>query len=444
MKQKYRQLFFYTFLLGFLISAPLVLLYTAGYRYHPTLGKIVKTGVVSVTSIPKNATISIDNERQNLKTPATIDNVYATDHLIRVEKEDYLPWEKTVSVASNQTTFVEDIVLFLDARSKLLTIIDITELFISPSHLRTVYTIKEGSYREIWSLEKDENEPILLARIPASFDDTASLAWSSKERYLLLHTESEDTNSYAVLSTTKDDTITLESEDILTAWWDIQNESILYYQTEEKLVSFDITNESKTVLDFSAQAVTSADQGYFIISKNSEKTTLAHYTQSDLTTLTYLPLGEYVFLTAPSDVLFLHEQSHNRILLIDPNNASNPILLNTPATSWQWWGHYDLLYSDGYSLSRYNTGTKTTDTFLRLSEKITDSAWHPFGTYVFYVQSGAISVIELDDRDNVNTYKLSDEQNIAGIWMDEEATSLHYFGQIDEGHYGHHERLLDN
>jgi hypothetical protein len=443
MPQKYRQLLFYTFMLGFLISAPLILLYTAGYRYHPSLGKIVKTGVVSVTTIPKNATVIIDGEKQNQKTPATIDNVHATEHSIRAEKEGYFPWEKTLPVASNQTTFAEDIVLFADIETKLLQTIDISELFVSPSHLQAIYTIQEGAYRELWHLEQDEKNATLLARVPASPTDSATLTWSSQEHYALLTTTLDAVPHFLVISTTKSETIEITEKQVQDAWWDQSEEPTLYLRTEDTLLAFDLESESTDEITFSAQTLTSTNDGYYYISENTEKTTLAHYTESDLTPITYLPLGDYRFMHAPSDKLLLHERNHNRLILIDPNTASEPILINTEATSWQWWGHYDLLYSDGYSLNRFNTGSYTTDTFLRLSEKITDSAWHPFGTYVFYVQTNALHVMELDDRDVVNTYLLADEIDLAGFWMDEKATSLQFFGKTDDLLYGHHERLLE-
>jgi hypothetical protein len=443
MPKKFRLIFFYTFLLGFLISAPLVLLYTAGYRYHPGLGKIVKTGVVSVTSVPKNSTVFIDGDVQNQKTPATIDNVHATEHLIRTEKEGYLAWEKTLPVASNQTTFAEDIVLFLDQPSELLSTIDISELFISPSHLRSVYTLKEGAYRELWILEQSEETPTLLARVSAESSDNATISWSKEEHYLLLNTKEGTSNTYSIISTTKGEMFTLPNLSITNAWWDRRTETLLYYQAEDVTYTFDLTKELSETVSFKAEAITSADEGYYFINSTPERTSLSHYTINDLKVITHLPFGDYVFASAPSGMLLLHERSHDRLVLIDKNN-SEPIILNTEASMWQWWGHYDLLFSDGHSLNQFNTGTKTTDTFLRLSETITDCAWHPFGTYIFYVQSDGIYAMELDDRDKTNTYHLADGQDVMGLWMDEEGISLQYFGQMNESSYGHHERLLDN
>ncbi len=109
----WRQILFFFFAAGFLISAPAVVLFTAGYRYHFASGKIVQTGIMNIHSIPKGANVLIDGKLQKERTPAVISNVIPGFHEVRVEKEGYSSWKKTLEVSSKQSTFVEQAVLFL-------------------------------------------------------------------------------------------------------------------------------------------------------------------------------------------------------------------------------------------------------------------------------------------------------------------------------------------
>jgi len=106
--------FLYLFFLAlFFLSAPLIVLYTAGYRFHFDTHQFVKTGVLSVSSIPKHAKLFLDQKPQG-DTPVFLNNVFPGTHRLSLQKEGYLPWEKTLLVKGNETTTAEDIVLFTD------------------------------------------------------------------------------------------------------------------------------------------------------------------------------------------------------------------------------------------------------------------------------------------------------------------------------------------
>lgn len=117
----WRHILFFCFVAAFLVSAPVVVLYTAGYRYYFDSGKIVQTGVLNVNSLPKDAHIYIDDRLFDERTPAVINNIVPGSHMLRVEKDGYSSWKKTLDVYSKQSTFATDIVLFLDQPPEKLT-----------------------------------------------------------------------------------------------------------------------------------------------------------------------------------------------------------------------------------------------------------------------------------------------------------------------------------
>lgn len=114
MKRYWQAILFFTFTLAFLVSAPLVVLYTAGYRYQLTGNRIVKTGVLSVSTVPRGATLSIDDVPETTHTPVVVDNLLPGKHAISLEKEGYARWEKVLDIYSQSTTFAENVVLFYE------------------------------------------------------------------------------------------------------------------------------------------------------------------------------------------------------------------------------------------------------------------------------------------------------------------------------------------
>ena len=77
-----RNLIFLIFLGLFLISAPIVVLYTAGYRINPQRMALVKTGLFSISSEPKGAAIFIDSKQTDQKTNVIIDTIIPGEHVV--------------------------------------------------------------------------------------------------------------------------------------------------------------------------------------------------------------------------------------------------------------------------------------------------------------------------------------------------------------------------
>src|SRR3989338_2860476 len=67
----WRRAVYVFFIIVFLIVTPLVVLYSQGYRYNFKRGKVQKTGILIISSIPKSADIYLNNQlvTQN-QTPA--------------------------------------------------------------------------------------------------------------------------------------------------------------------------------------------------------------------------------------------------------------------------------------------------------------------------------------------------------------------------------------
>ncbi len=68
-----------------------------GYRFSPQTGKITGTGIISITSVPDQASVYLDDHL----TTATNDNIESLvpkKYNVKVVKEGYIPWEKEIEV----------------------------------------------------------------------------------------------------------------------------------------------------------------------------------------------------------------------------------------------------------------------------------------------------------------------------------------------------------
>ena len=114
MSRIWRKLVFISFISLFVVLTPLLILYSLGYRYDFSTNNVEKNGAFYIKSYPKGANIYIDNIDTEEKTPRQVTNIKPGLYNLEIKKEKYVPWNKQLYIYPGETTFVEDIVLFLE------------------------------------------------------------------------------------------------------------------------------------------------------------------------------------------------------------------------------------------------------------------------------------------------------------------------------------------
>jgi len=100
------------FIALFLVTAPVVVLYTAGYRWNEKKVRLEKVGLIFLRSRPSYAEIFLDGKLRSERTPARLRNLLPSAYDVKVTKKGYGTWEKNLTVGSALTTFAEGIVLW--------------------------------------------------------------------------------------------------------------------------------------------------------------------------------------------------------------------------------------------------------------------------------------------------------------------------------------------
>lgn len=109
-----RQVMFTIFALCFVATSIAVLMYASGYRITHE-GRIVQTGVLFVNGKPRDARVFVNQNQMGDELPLRLQHMIPGSYTVRVEKEGYHAWEKTLDMRPRETTFATELVLWKQA-----------------------------------------------------------------------------------------------------------------------------------------------------------------------------------------------------------------------------------------------------------------------------------------------------------------------------------------
>ena len=94
-----------TFLLIVAVAAGAIFL-AKGFRFSTNQGMIIGTGILSITSLPDQASIYLDGHLTSA-TNTNINSLPAKKYKVQITKEGYIPWEKEVEVKEGLVTQIK-------------------------------------------------------------------------------------------------------------------------------------------------------------------------------------------------------------------------------------------------------------------------------------------------------------------------------------------------
>jgi WD40 repeat protein len=371
MSLRVRRIIYLIFILIFVVITPLIILYTAGYRYNFKKNKIQKTGILILKSNPKDASIYLNNQIQKEKTPARIANLLPEDYSVRLEKENFYPWQKKLTVKSKLTTFAEDIILFKKGLPAEVKIGQINSISLSPDEKKLIYTTDQDLGREIVFLNlEDKNERIIYRA--SNQNEINLLEWDpSSKKILITLSTSAGTEKYLVLDT----------------------------ENPEKI---DIYNNLE---DF-----------YFQF-KNIEENKLL--------------LANYNLIESSNKFITLIDKKKQSLAILDP--ASNETIFATEACGASWFPDgQKLLYFNDFELWVYDLNSDEKKLITRYSQKISDAKWYLNDNYILLLVNNSIKAIELDSRDIRNVTDLVKMDEIYKFEVNKKEEKIYLLGKIGE------------
>lgn len=113
--QKTRRVIFALFVVAFILVAPTILFYTAGYRYNWKQKRLEQTGVLSIDATPSDARIFLNGVRIKKNLPIRLANRNPGTYELNIERDGYKPWRKDVVIESKRSTYIKNISLFRES-----------------------------------------------------------------------------------------------------------------------------------------------------------------------------------------------------------------------------------------------------------------------------------------------------------------------------------------
>jgi hypothetical protein len=106
-----RKIVFYIFALIYLLLCPLLVARMLGFVVSPLTHRLVKTGLVFISTIPPNAGVYIDGRLTHQKTPTAVRDLVPGEHFIRIELERYNDWEGNITIEGKKATVLANVLL---------------------------------------------------------------------------------------------------------------------------------------------------------------------------------------------------------------------------------------------------------------------------------------------------------------------------------------------
>ncbi len=373
-----RNILFFFFAAVFLVSAPLLVLYTAGYRISLNNYRVIETGAIAVSTNPHGASITVDTKVEPNKSPTVIQNVLPQTLPIRLTKNGYIPWEESIQVSGGQTTYV-NATLYADAQPEMLATFPKHALTVQSPNARYLIVLTDtGGQTQVSLYDVIVKEQKNLTTLPGAAAGYA-VAFSS------------DTNIFAV--------------------------------TQKGIPVVGFTYNGGNVNRDSLSTILTGSSGV-MLTNNGNNVEVRSSKNGD-TLLALLPEGTYDVLTADEDFVILRDAK--KMITVVSLSGSDVVTLDVPGELWDWLPDAHMLtWSDGIEINVYDAQTKARTFLTRQSELIQNLMWHPEGGAVIFSTASGVTALDLEEHESrVSTLLLTPQGILTAAWIDKSGKNLY-------------------
>ena len=253
---KTRRLIYLSLILIFLLAAPIMIFYTAGYRYNWQKNKIEQDGVLIADVIPASAQFLLDGSALSETRPLRLPNLLPNNYVLQARKDGYFPWQKKLEIKSGQTVLFYDIMLFkkslpqlISADANPLAPLKDKELAYQPKTEPLSYFTQNSD--EATLVLKNHFSPLLGSpQLIASLPLDSYLLQEGRDNYLLAISEEKD--KIFLIKTDDKKTPPLELKGGSAIWGEnSKNNYLSYYDNAEWWVFDPQTKKTEMIARYS-------------------------------------------------------------------------------------------------------------------------------------------------------------------------------------------------
>lgn len=356
-----RRILYTTCILIFLAAAPLLTLYTAGFRFDFKYKRLVETGSIVVKSRPAGATVILAGKIRPDKTPLIINNILPGTVSLQAAKDGYRAWQKEIAVKPRVTTFVENIRLFPSGGPKTILAASVLAYWWNRKQDKIVY---ETAPKELRLLNALNNKDELLLKLRPS--ESAEILWSPHDDQFVLMKKTGGSAAYwlgdAAAAAKLIPLSQITNKKITRLAWDPNISNTLYLLASGALWRLSIPLRTERlvaagpIIDWQAE-----EKRILFLEKSANKKnvllSLLDLSKPSARPERFLtvPADGQKFLASNSRRIALYNEQSKTLLIADPllrsEGRSDAIATLSPVSETQWsQGGERLIYSDGYGI----------------------------------------------------------------------------------------------
>ncbi|MBI5222750.1 MAG: PEGA domain-containing protein [Candidatus Magasanikbacteria bacterium] len=364
-----RRLIMCGLILIYAIIAPLVIFYTAGYRYNFQDRAIKQTGVLSVDIKPKNALVYLNDVLLNQNLPIYLPNRAPGSYKIRLTLPGYKNWEKDILIESKKTAYIKNITLFkesLPTQAMEKYFKPIANVLFSPTAVYFIMVGKNENTQEIDLVNTGDFSIQPIWRGKSNIEPIIS--WSPFNDFAFIKTSADGAESIQLLNAadlTLNKTYNFPRKISGVQWSENATEPTLFLETDNQIVSID-TKERKNLIKTESDVwyVKSENEIWLAIAEKE----IASYDSNGIQTKKIQLRDEVkkIIDINQSRVITGDGQNINATLL--ENGASQNVIttptqnvfFNSKTKEWLAWSPWELwsIYEDGKAALLNRTSEK--------------------------------------------------------------------------------------
>lgn len=352
MSRRMRLMIMGVLIASFFIISPIIILFTAGYRYDMVEGNITGTGVLSIDVSPGDARVFIDNVLIENKIPIHEKNLIPNkNYIVRIEKEGYRTWNKEIFVRPNQTAYISDIALYKNEIPEYISLPSTTQSVLNLSPNGTyIFTIdRDSGYDHIFIYDTKIKKRTSVAYLPV--ETALQVSWSSTGDFAVIEYSLPTQSSLILVDpvnplrtwqyTTKD------AKKIDWQWVGMPDVPTLAVRNDE-IISI-LKQEDELKIGQTSSTVWFVDDQYRLWQMNSADNTLERISEDTVVNSMAVPPG-ITRVVDMHDGYTILQRGQDTTVIYDQNNSArltaSSFIFDKKNSLWTAWSPFEVWHID--------------------------------------------------------------------------------------------------
>lgn len=421
----YRRIVYLIFVSAFFIAAPLIIMYTQGYRYNFSKSRVQKTGILIISSLPKKADIYLNGKLlKNQQTPARIEKLLPADYEIKLTKEGYHPWQKKLPVNENSTAFAEDVILWKQSIPLQLAAIGINNWLVSPERQKIAIITGDNQLEILDTVNSQISHPENQLRLT----DPELVGWSNTGKKLIIKDQVKERANYYLLNLSANNgaIAKINSRNYLLVKWDQQNDNVIYGLDKSGLWQIDLFAQTeRLVIAEPMDDFLPINNEIFILSGSN---IIRFDATSDIDA--QLESDGYQLIGKENGKIIASNPSRQRLAVLDLEAPAKNFYID--AKNFDWLNSRTLLFFNDWEIWIYNFEDKEPKLITRLGKQIAGALWYKSGQHIIFAAENELRVIELDNRESRNIITLAEVPQIIDLSLDPAGKNIYFAGRYSD------------